>query len=44
MNPNYRDMLSVFAEEGVEYLLVDAYAMAQYTLSTPPSGWPTSTR
>jgi hypothetical protein len=31
-------------EEGVEYLLVDAYAMAQYTLSTPTSGWPTSTR
>jgi hypothetical protein len=28
LNPDYRDILSVFAEEGVEYLLVGAYALA----------------
>ena len=28
LNPDYRDILSVFSEENVEYLLVGAYAMA----------------
>src|SRR5215216_7482012 len=28
LNPDYRDILSVFAEEGVKYLLVGAYALA----------------
>lgn len=30
LNPDYRDMLSAFSEEGVEYLLIDAYAMAAH--------------
>jgi len=30
LNPDFRDMLYAFAEEGVEYLLVDAYAMATH--------------
>jgi hypothetical protein len=30
LNPDYRDKLSVFAEEGVKYLLVGAYALAVY--------------
>lgn len=28
LNPDYRDMLSAFAEESVKYLLVGAYALA----------------
>lgn len=28
LNPDYSDMLSAFAAEGVEYLLIGAYAMA----------------
>lgn len=28
LNPDYRDMLSAFAEENVKYLLVGAYALA----------------
>lgn len=30
LNPDFRDMLSAFAEAGVEYLLVGAYAMASH--------------
>ncbi|HMB92064.1 MAG TPA: hypothetical protein VKP65_14525 [Rhodothermales bacterium] len=30
LNPDYRDILSIFAEEQVEYLLVGAYALAAY--------------
>ncbi len=30
MNPDYRDMLSAFAEENVSYLLVGAYALAAH--------------
>jgi hypothetical protein len=30
LNPHFRDMLSAFNGEGVEYLVVGAYAMAQY--------------
>lgn len=30
LNPHFRDMLSAFNDEGVEYLVVGAYAMAQY--------------
>ncbi len=28
MNPDFRDMLSALSDEGVEYLLIGAYAMA----------------
>jgi hypothetical protein len=28
LNPDYRDKLSAFSEENVEYLLVGAYALA----------------
>ncbi|MDX6381810.1 MAG: hypothetical protein QOI57_2834 [Rubrobacteraceae bacterium] len=28
LNPDYRDILSAFTEESVEYLLVGAYALA----------------
>jgi hypothetical protein len=30
LNPDYRDILSAFSEEEVEYLLVGAYALAAY--------------
>lgn len=30
LNPDYKDMLSAFAEENVEYLLVGAYALAAH--------------
>lgn len=30
MNPDFKEMLSVFSEEGAEYLLVGAYALAVY--------------
>lgn len=30
LNPHFRDRLSAFDDEGVEYLVVGAYAMAQY--------------
>ena len=30
LNPDFRDMLSAFNAEGVEYLVVGAYAMASY--------------
>lgn len=30
LNPDYRDMLSAFSEEKVEYLLVGAYALAAH--------------
>lgn len=30
LNPDYRDILSIFAEEQVEYLLVGAYALAAH--------------
>ncbi len=30
LNPDYRDMLSAFAEAGVDYLLVGAYALAAH--------------
>lgn len=30
LNPDFRDMLSIFAEEAVEYLVVGAYAMAAH--------------
>jgi hypothetical protein len=33
LNPDYRDILSVFVEEGVKYLLVGAYALAVYRAS-----------
>ena len=32
MNPDFRDILSAFNAEGVEYLLVGAYAVAAYGL------------
>jgi hypothetical protein len=32
LNPDYRDMLSAFSEERVEYLLVGAYALAVHGL------------
>jgi hypothetical protein len=32
VNPVYRDILSVFAEKGVKYLLVGGYALGPYTL------------
>jgi hypothetical protein len=32
LNPDYRDMLSAFNEEGVRYLLVGAYALAVHGL------------
>lgn len=32
LNPDYRDILSIFAAEQVEFLLVGAYAMAAYGL------------
>lgn len=30
LNPDYRDLLSAFADSGVEYVLVGAYAMAAH--------------
>src|SRR5256885_8531906 len=30
LNPDFRDMLSIFNEEKVEYLVVGAYALAAY--------------
>ena len=30
LNPDFRDLLSIFNEENVEYLLVGAYALAAY--------------
>ena len=30
LNPNYRDMLSAFADAGVEYLVIGAYALAAH--------------
>ena len=30
LNPDFRDMLSIFNEENVEYLLIGAYALAAY--------------
>src|ERR687894_3189815 len=30
LNPDYRDILSAFTEEGVKYLLVGAYALAAH--------------
>lgn len=32
LNPDYRDILSAFNEEGVEYLVVGAYALAVHGL------------
>lgn len=32
LNPDYRDILSAFSDEGVEYLLVGAYALAAHGL------------
>ena len=32
LNPDYRDILSAFTEENVEYLLVGAYALAAHGL------------
>jgi hypothetical protein len=32
LNPDFRDMLSAFIEEGVEFLLVGAYAMAAHKM------------
>lgn len=32
LNPDYRDILSAFADEGVEYLVVGAYALAVHGL------------
>ena len=32
MNPDFNDILSAFSEEGVEYLLVGAYALAVHGL------------
>jgi hypothetical protein len=32
LNPDYRDILSAFSEENVEYLLVGAYALAAHGL------------
>lgn len=32
LNPNFRDILSTFNAEGVEYLLVGAYAVAAHGL------------
>ena len=32
MNPDYRDMLSALSEEGVEFLVVGAYALAAHGL------------
>ncbi len=31
MNSDFKDLLRIFAEEGVEYLVVGAYAVIQYT-------------
>jgi hypothetical protein len=33
LNPDFRDMLSAFIEEKVEFLVVVAYAMAAHRLS-----------
>lgn len=30
LNPDYKDILSAFSKEGVEYLLVGAYALAAH--------------
>ncbi len=30
LNPDYRDMLSAFADAGVEYLVIGAYALAAH--------------
>jgi hypothetical protein len=30
LNPDFRDMLSIFNEESVKYLIVGAYALAAY--------------
>ncbi len=32
LNPDYRDILSIFNEQGVEYLVVGAYALAAHGL------------
>jgi len=32
LNPDYRDMLSALSAEGVEYLVVGAYALAAHAL------------
>ena len=32
LNPDYRDILSIFNEEKVEYLVVGAYALAAHGL------------
>ena len=50
LNPDYRDILSAFSEENVEYLLVGAYALAVHgqvratgdidlETSLTPRGW-----
>jgi hypothetical protein len=50
LNPDYRDILSAFSEENVEYQLVGAYALAVHGLvratgdidlktSLTPRGW-----
>ncbi len=31
MNSDFRDLLQIFAEENVEYLVVGAYAVIHYT-------------
>ena len=32
LNPDYRDILSIFNEERVEYLVIGAYALAAHGL------------
>jgi hypothetical protein len=32
LNPDYRDILSALSEEGVEFLIVDAFALAAHGL------------
>jgi hypothetical protein len=38
LNPDYRDMLSAFTDEGVEYLIVGAYALAIHGLPRATDG------
>ena len=45
MNPDFLDMLSALSEEGAEYLLVGAYALAVYGLPRATGGlWGASAR
>lgn len=39
LNPDYRDILSIFNEEKVEYLVVGAYALAAHGLPRATGVW-----